>query len=375
MRLAEHLGVGRVRDLAVDRHDVAAHRAEGRDRVAVGLARRNLLAEVPGRQLAALDLELVRLAVALGRADVDGELAVAAELLDRGVGVLDRLAVLAGEVLDRLDALALLGLGDDDRRLALGLARLGVGGVDRVVVVAVDRDRVPAERLGAADVGLEVPADHRLAGLAEPVDVDDRRQVVELLVRGVLERLPHRALGHLGVAAQAPGPERQAVEPLAGQRDADRDRQALAERAGGHVHPRDDRHRVALELRAEAAEAQEILVGDRPRRLQQRVVERRRVALGEDQVVVARVLGVLEVEVQVLVEQDGHEVGRRHRGGGVARVGLRGGADRVDAELLAELAHAATSSSRLDSTSEKSSLKDLANFSTPSRSSVSLTSS
>ena len=59
----------------------------------------------------------------------------------------------------------------------------------------------------------------------------------------------------------------------------------------------------------------------------------------------------------------------------MARVRRRGGADRVDAELLAELAHAATSSSRLDSTSEKSSLKDLANFSTPSRSSVSLTSS
>ena len=45
--------------------------------------------------------------------------------------------------------------------------------------------------------------------------------------------------------------ERQAVEPLAGERDADRDRQALAERARGHVDPRDPRHRVALELRAE----------------------------------------------------------------------------------------------------------------------------
>ena len=247
--------------------------------------------------------------------------------------------------------------------------------VDRVVVVAVDRDRVPAERLGAADVGVEVPADHRLAGLAEPVDVDDRRQVVELLVRGVLEGLPHRALGHLGVAAQAVGAERQAVEPLAGQRDADRDRQALAERPGGHVDPRDDRHGVALELRAELAEAEQVLVRDRARRLQHRVVQRRRVALGEDQVVVVRVVGVLEVEVQVLVEQDRHEVGRRQRGGGVTRGRRRGGADRVDAQLLAELAHAATSSSRLDSTSEKRSLKDLANFSTPSRSSVSETSS
>src|SRR5215210_6584486 len=132
---------------------------------------------------------------------------------------------------------------------------------------------------------------------------------------------------------------------------------------------------MALELRAELAEAQQVLVADRPRRLEQRVVERRRVPLGEDQVVVARIVGVLEVEVQVLLEQDRHQVGRRQRGGGVARARRRGRADRVDAQLLAELAHAATSSSRLDSTSEKSSLKDLANFSTPSRSSVSVTSS
>src|SRR3712207_8305116 len=38
---------------------------------------------------------------------------------------------------------------------------------------------VPAEGRRAALVGVEVPADHRLAGLAETVDVDDRRQVVE----------------------------------------------------------------------------------------------------------------------------------------------------------------------------------------------------
>ena len=375
MCLAEHLGVRRVRHLAVERDDVRAHRAERRDGVAVGLARRDLLAEVPGRQLPALRLEDVRLAVALRRADVDGELAVAAELLDRALGVLERLAVLAGLVLDRLDALALLRLGDDHRRAALGLRRLGEGGVDRLVVMAVDRDRVPAEGFRAAHVGVEVPADHRLARLAEPVDVDDRGEVVELLVSGVLEGLPHRALGHLGVSAQAPGPERQAVEPLAGQRDADRDRQPLAERARGHVDPREHRHGMALELRAELAEAQEVLVGDRPGRFQHGVVQRRRVPLGEDEVVVARILGGLEVEVQVLLEQDRHQVGGRHRGGGVARAGLCGGADRVDPQLLAELAHAATSSSRLDSTSENRSLKDLANFSTPSRSSVSTTSS
>ena len=60
----------------------------------------------------------------------------------------------------------------------LGLA---VGGVDCLDVVAVDLDRVPAERLEPARVRGEVPAVHRLAALAEPVDVDDRGEVVELV--------------------------------------------------------------------------------------------------------------------------------------------------------------------------------------------------
>ena len=227
----------------------------------------------------------------------------------------------------------------------------------------------------ALDVAVEVPADHRLARLPEAVDVDDRGQVVEAVEGGVLERLPHRALGHLGVAAQAPHAVGQAVELLARQGDADGDRQALAERAGGHVDPRDDRDRVALELRPEPAEREQLLVGDRPRGLEHRVVERRRVALGEDQVVVVGVPGVLVVEVEVLLHQHRHQVGRRHRRRRVAGVGGRRRADRVDAQLLAELAHAATSRSRLSSTSENSSWNDLANFSTPSFSSTATTSS
>ena len=78
---------------------------------------------------------------------------------------------------------------------------------------------------------------HGRAALAEPVDVDDRDQVAQLGVAGVLEGLPHRALGQLGVAAEHPDPQVGVLEPVAGERDADRDRQALAERAGGDVDP------------------------------------------------------------------------------------------------------------------------------------------
>ena len=62
VRLAEVLGVRRVRDLAVERDDVAADVRQRRDRLAVGLAGRDLVAELVGRQLAAGRLEDVRLA-------------------------------------------------------------------------------------------------------------------------------------------------------------------------------------------------------------------------------------------------------------------------------------------------------------------------
>ena len=101
-----------------------------------------------------------------------------------------------------------------------------------------------------------------------------------------------------------------------------------------------DRRRVALEPAAELAEGEQLLVRDRARRLVERVEQRRGVALREDQVVVRRVVGLVEVVAQVLREQHRHQVGRRHRRGRVARLRCGGGADRVDAQLLAQLAPA-----------------------------------
>ena len=179
VRLAEVLGVRRVRDLAVERDDVAADVGQRGDRLAVGLAGRDLVAELVASAARRRASRRRAACPPSGLRDVDRQVALAAELLDRRLGVVERLAVLAGLVLDRLDALALLGLGDDRGRLARGGLGLGVGGLDRVDVVAVDRDRLPAEGLDPAHVAVEVPAEHRLARLAEPVDVDDRRQVVE----------------------------------------------------------------------------------------------------------------------------------------------------------------------------------------------------
>ena len=82
-------------------------------------------------------------------------------------------------VFHRLDPFALQRAGKDHRRPSSGPFGLLVGGLDRVDVVAVDLDRVPPEGACARGVAGKVPSEHGLARLPEPVDVDNRDQVVE----------------------------------------------------------------------------------------------------------------------------------------------------------------------------------------------------
>ena len=178
--------------------------------------------------------------------------------------------------------------------------------------MAVDLDRVPAERRGIAGVEVEVPLVASRAGLAQSVDVDDRGQSVESVERSLGDRLPHGALGHLRIAAQDPGSIRQPIELLAGERDTDPDRQALAERAGGDVGPRQDGRRVAFQPAAAPAVGHQLLLVDRADGLEDRVVQRRGVALGEDQVIVVRVLRVGDVVMPVLADEHGHELRGGH---------------------------------------------------------------
>ena len=218
-------------------------------------------------------------------------------------------------VLDGRDALSLDRARDDDGGLPGRRNRLAERLVDRVDVVPVDLDRVPAERFRARGVDVEVPADHRLAALAEPVHVDDRREVVELVVGGVLEGLPHRALGHLAVAAEHPHAGREVLEVLRRERHPHTDREALAERAGRDVDPRDERRRMSLEHAAVLAVGEDLVVRDDACSAVDRVQEHRRVALREDQAVVRRALRLREVVAEVAVHEHREQVGCGHRRG------------------------------------------------------------
>jgi hypothetical protein len=69
----------------------------------------------------------------------------------------------------------------------------------------------------------------------------------------------------------------------------------------------------ALEATAEPPQRQELFVADRSSRRVERVEKGRGVTLGEDQVVVVRLVGVLEVVAEVLLSQHRDQIGGRHR--------------------------------------------------------------
>ena len=222
---------------------------------------------------------------------------------------LQRFSVPAAGILNLRYTFTLDGLRQDDGGQLRPLGqRQGV--VDLLQVVPVDHHGAAAERLHAPPVGVQVPLQFRGSRLPQPVHVHDRREVVEPVERRLVERLPHRALGHLAVPAQHPHAVVLCVEPLAGQRDAHAVGQALPQRPGGHVHPRQHRGGVSLQRRADPAVGlHQLAVVDHAHRLVERVEQRRGVPLGEDEVVVVGPAGPAPVVVQVPAEQDRHEVG------------------------------------------------------------------
>ena len=222
-------------------------------------------------------------------------------------------------------------------RSALG--RVGERLVDLAEVVPVDDHGVAAERLDPLGVRVQVPAQLGRAALAQAVHVDDRGQVAQPVMGGLVQRLPDRPFGRLAVPAQHPHPVRQLIQVPAGQGHADPVRQPLAERAGGDVDPGQDRGGVALQPRAEpAVPGHQFLVGDDACRLEHRVQQRGRVPFGEDQVVVGRIVRPLPVVVQMPGHQHRHEIGGRHARGRVTGPGRGAAPDRIDPQLRGELA-------------------------------------
>jgi hypothetical protein len=119
------------------------------------------------------------------------------------------------------DPVTLDGSGQDDGRF-LRCACRGECVVDRDEVVSVDEVGGASEGPKPGLIPVQVPLQFGGAAHSEAVDVDDRGEVVQTVIGGASECLPHRTFCELAVAAQNPDVVVDVIQVEAGQGDADR---------------------------------------------------------------------------------------------------------------------------------------------------------
>jgi hypothetical protein len=114
-------------------------------------------------------------------------------------------------VLDKRDPGAFIGLGEHHQRLVAQADRRKHFD-DFINVVPVDFLCAPAEGFEPLFVNVQVVAESGGLALAEPIDVDDGHQVVQLIDSGQGSGLPHSAFGAFAVPEQDIGAVIQVVQ-------------------------------------------------------------------------------------------------------------------------------------------------------------------
>ena len=216
-------------------------------------------------------------------------------------------------------AAALDRIGDDHlRRADAGRLELAERAQDRIEVVAVDAPDLPAE---AAEALVDRLDAHDVLGVAvdaQAVAVDDADQALQPEMARRHRRFPDLALVQLAVAQHAVDPVVALLHP-AGKRHADRDREAVAERAGAEVDALDLLH---VGMVAERAAQARVVVEQR--RLeeaevgQHRIEADRGVALAQDEAVAIGPVRARRIDPQMGVVERCEQLGRGERAGVVA---------------------------------------------------------
>ena len=235
----------------------------------------------------------------------------------------ERRTVAVGRVLLGGRAVADVRRRDDEDRLASHLLRAHVDAVNRLRIVSVDLEDLPAVAL-EAQLRVVVHREGRVALDRDVVRIVDENEVVELHRTGPRADLVADALLKVAVAAEDPRAVAR-LRLLRRQREADAHRNALAERTRRHL---DARHQAALGMPGAAAaplaEGLE-LVHRKPAdasEVEERVDERGGVSAREDETVAIRPGDILRINPEMVQPEDGRQVRHAHRRAGMPRIGL-----------------------------------------------------
>lgn len=282
----------------------------------------------------------------------DGErmFGIAPQIADRGPDVRpggrERLAVRRDLVLEALSGgtpgpLAHHRPADDERRPL----RLALGGdqrlADRVDVVAVDREHVPAPRLILHGDVLGVHLVHlgRELHVVRIVVHDEIRkpQMPRNAAHALRNLLLDAAVRNVGIGpVRRPLAEARRKEPF-GDRGAQRHGVPLSQRARGVLHAAQHVHlgvagRHAAPLPERLQVLGRIVSGQRQRRIE----HRRHVPRIEEEAVAVRIGHVVGIVSQEFGEEDRDEVGAAHRAARVSRFRLFDHRGRQDADVVGD---------------------------------------
>ncbi len=233
------------------------------------------------------------------------------------------------------------GLAGDHRRL-IGFLRPRDRGGDRLLILTVDEFGLPAGGLEPFYL-VDRVGDRGWTVDRNAVVVIQHDQLVELPVPGERDRFLRHAFHQVAVGRQHVGvmvdnfPAVLGGEHSLCEREADRRRDALAERAGrGFDALGVEIFRMARRQRPQLAEVLELVerhVGIAGQ-VQQRIQQHRTVPGRQDESVAVRPFRVGGVEFQELREQHGGDVGRTHRQAGMAGFRLLDGIHRQPANRI-----------------------------------------
>lgn len=262
----------------------------------------------------------------------------ALQVANNGFGfVAQRLSVPIDQVFDFGKEFTLERFGHDGCGLAFGGRRFEERLAQLFDVVAVDDDRVEAEALDAFAIRVHVVLQQSRLRLAQTVDIEDGAQIVQIVVRGEIQRLPDRAFGALAVADDAVGSVRGFVVVLAHVRHAAGDGQPLAQGTGGHVHEIQSGRRVALQIAVHFTQLEQVAgreeTGLGPRRVQYRSG----VSFRQNQPVVRRISRIFQVVTHDVKKEHGHNLGDGRACCRVAGIRSVRRVNRVDPQLVSEI--------------------------------------